>query len=516
LIFDTNIVVVRNPSFLVNTHRLLAFDLPNLDLLATIGISIPLTKSWEGQTPAEPPNLSTMTDADERNAIKRVYIGGLLKNAKTSNLLQVELRQWIQQQVPTVEIASLEINNGGGRSAPHALLDCGTHANTIIRTLHQQDFQGRRLTVQREKRGGGGKPKPSTTTTATANGKHMLKPSTFGQRGWSKPKQQQQKPQIIPFHPIPVKEATKQIQSVMFSEMALAEEKGEDPFNVALASTAAVTFLASMNAFSTEETPADILEEEHIDEDEDGDYGVAEQDPGSFQLKDMSELLADFGTADPEWMKLEIVQEPTTTSTKPPGWTNNQLARHGKAPIHILFSSFGYIHGAPKRPEGWSPVQPLAPIDCRQFAPIPYYLDWHHGLSAAGKRAMQQHSILKEDDGTTTYLRTFARTTVAKQLFDCLLEAQNERGVGYASPLEMTIYVGSETGRHRSVVVAEWAATQVRKFLGANDNDCIQQPVSVGTHHRDINQKSREKQKRKKKKEEDDDDEEFGEGRKLS
>jgi hypothetical protein len=299
----------------------------------------------------------------------------------------------------------------------------------------------------------------------------------------------------------------------MFSEMAQAEEKGEDPFNVALASTAAVTFLASMNAFSTEETAAttDVLDEEPIDDDD--DYGVPEQDPGSFQLKDMSDLLADFGKADPEWMKLEIVQEPTTSSTKPPGWTNNQLARHGKAPIHILFSSFGYTHGAPPRPEGWSPVQPLAPIDCRHFSPIPYYLDWHHGLSAAGKRAMQQHSTLKEDDDTTTYLRTFARTTVAKQVFDCLLEAQNERGFGYASPLEMTIYVGSETGRHRSVVVAEWAATQVRKFLRANDNDCIQQPVSVGTYHRDINKKSLEKQKRKKKKEEDDDDDEFGGGR---
>jgi hypothetical protein len=75
---------------------------------------------------------------------------------------------------------------------------------------------------------------------------------------------------------------------------------------------------------------------------------------------------------------------------------------------------------------------------------------------------------------------------VAPQIFDALLEAQNKGGHGYASPLEMTIYVGSDLGRHRSVVVCEWAAIQLRKMLRQNTDNVVLQPVSVSTCHRDV------------------------------
>jgi hypothetical protein len=50
----------------------------------------------------------------------------------------------------------------------------------------------------------------------------------------------------------------------------------------------------------------------------------------------------------------------------------------------------------------------------------------------------------------------------------------------------MTVYVGSELGRHRSVAVCEWAAMGVRQLLRTNAGNAMHQPVSVGTFHRDV------------------------------
>lgn len=118
-------------------------------------------------------------------------------------------------------------------------------------------------------------------------------------------------------------------------------------------------------------------------------------------------------------------------------------------------------------------------------------MQWQSGLSGAVKRVLQQEN---KD------IQKYARTTLADQVWDCLLEAQKE-GYGYASPLEMTIYVGSESGKHRSVVLCEWAATAIRKRLRANEKGCILQSVSVETKHRDIErQKENSNGKQKKKK----------------
>ena len=187
----------------------------------------------------------------------------------------------------------------------------------------------------------------------------------------------------------------------------------------------------------------------------------------------MSELLADFGQADPNWQKQQVDLDNSETDKS----GVSRLAPKGKAPIHIILSSFGFMHGAPKRQENWSYSQPLAVMDCRDlFESVPKHLEWQTGLSGVVKRVLQQEN---KD------IRQHARTTIANQVWDCLIEAQNA-GYGYPSPLEMTVFVGSGMGKHRSVVLCEWAATAIRKKLRQNQDDCVQQPVSVETYHRDV------------------------------
>ena len=70
----------------------------------------------------------------------------------------------------------------------------------------------------------------------------------------------------------------------------------------------------------------------------------------------------------------------------------------------------------------------------------------------------------------------------------------------------MAIYVGSEYGKHRSVVCAEFAATALRKLLRANDKGQFTAPVSVGTQHRDVNKTAAIPGKKKKTTDDDDDD----------
>eukprot|EP00980_Cylindrotheca_fusiformis_P029008 scaffold22696_cov118-Cylindrotheca_fusiformis.AAC.2 len=389
--------------------------------------------------------------------LKQVYIGGLPKNLPD---LEQHLVDWMKERIPDLTIGAIKINEGGKN--PHAIVDCGTQGNLVISKLHQQTFKGRRLTVQREKR--------NKNSSKSGSSKNNAK-QQFG--GWAKPKTE--------FTQIPVEEATNSIQAVVEEEIKAAEEAGEDTMNVALASTAAATFLAAMNGFSN---PQEEVVDDGVEESE----GKPPADDG-FQLKDMSELLSDFGEADPNWKKQSV-----DVAAADQQETASRLAPKGKAPIHIIITSFGFIHGAPKRQEGWSHSQPLGVIDCRElFASVPQHLEWRTGLTGLIKRVLIQEN--RDND-----IQQHARKVIANQVWDCLLEAQ-EAGHGYASPLEVTIYVGSELGKHRSVVLCEWAAIAIRKKLRQNEKNCIHQPVSVETNHRDVDrQKSSTKDEKRQKK----------------
>lgn len=431
---------------------------------------------------------------------KRVYIGNLPRTFESRQALQESLEQFIREKIPNINIESMQVNTSGKGKSPHALLECGpTQINQVIRVLNQQNWQGQRLNVQREKRNNN----PSTGTSSTKSNK-----PGFGGQNWQSPTAPivttttEEGTVTNLFAKIPIDQATRDIQTVVQEEIKDAEESGDDMINVALATTAAASFMAAMNAIAMDDPAFDDPEHDSVptnweqklqvyDEYDDGDDGDEILDridePGAaFQLKPMAELLADFGQADPNWKQKQV---DSGIDPNPNDAPTSQLAPKGKAPIHICLTSFGFSKGAPKRMDGWSYRQPLLPLDCRDFPTVPHYLAWQDGLSGAVKRALQypqpqDRTKCKEELEPTLY--DYARKTVATQVWKALLEAQDQGGHGYVSPLEMTIFVGSESGRHRSVVVCEWAAIELRKLLRKNMNHVVKQPVSVGSFHRDV------------------------------
>lgn len=238
-----------------------------------------------------------------------------------------------------------------------------------------------------------------------------------------------------------------------------------------------------------------------------GDHGLPESRDLGFQesaaSQSLSEMLAEYGEQDLEWHKVvpsalngaptqDITESTIGIDTSDQGGRNaladtscgdNRLVLHGKAPIHVEFVSFGFRHGAPfELRQGWSHALPLPAWDTRESLPtqVPPYLAWQDGLSGAVRRALLMA------DGST--LRSLAKS-IADQVATALLLAMTEGGHGYAFPLNVKVFVGSEMGRHRSVVVAEMAATSLRKLLRANAQNRFACPCSVGLHHRDLERK---------------------------
>jgi len=229
----------------------------------------------------------------------------------------------------------------------------------------------------------------------------------------------------------------------------------------------------------------------------------------------LTNLLADYGEQDPDYEKFKVAdtEEDTIRSN-----ARSMLSSRDKAPIRIKLLSFGFTYNAPKQSrEGLGYSNPIPVIDCRDFLPcIPPYLERSNGLSFQVKRSILQSCnhddnsrIIgqeEEDDGTTTnhdnhssadanineknpnILRKKVNTSSAI-IFQSLHDAISTGGHGYALPLEMTIYIGSECGCHRSVVYAELLGQSLRATLRSNKDGKITQPVSVETMHRDIDKR---------------------------
>lgn len=198
--------------------------------------------------------------------------------------------------------------------------------------------------------------------------------------------------------------------------------------------------------------------------------------------KPLSDLLSEFGEHDPDFKKVVVPAMPPVenqTSADSPQVTvnesNSQLGKHRKASLHVEFRSFGYIFSAPSS-KGHSHSQPLPPLDCRDLPPVPPYLAHKPGFAFVVKRVL-----------LTDELKTLS-STLADEVLDALVEAITN-GHGYAMPLRMTINVGSDNGRHRSVLICEEAAKGLRYRLRKNVNNRIQVEVSVGTAHQDMDRK---------------------------
>jgi hypothetical protein len=230
-----------------------------------------------------------------------------------------------------------------------------------------------------------------------------------------------------------------------------------------------------------------------------------------YQTQSLSALMEDYGTFDPDWMKVSVPEQSgvLTDSIKADDIPKNsheilncemnqndtnQLQTHGRAPIHVEFVSFGYRHGIPpeirQHSTGNSYRQPLPPFDTRTIlAPIPPHLAWMDGKSTVVKSAMlrwQRTSTVTPCKDEQMNVRVYAEDVLGPRVADAVLNAMDTGGHGYASPLTMTIFVGSEQGQHRSVVASELGATALRQRLRQNQGQRFGCAVSVGCRHRDL------------------------------
>jgi hypothetical protein len=189
----------------------------------------------------------------------------------------------------------------------------------------------------------------------------------------------------------------------------------------------------------------------------------------------LSSLLDAYGEQDMDWKNTTV----------------DRLERKGKAPIHVEFTSFGYTHGIPKNSHSRS----FLVWDCRNLPEVPPHLTWMDGLSGTIRHAMLR-SGRNEPDNNSDHVRDLAKET-ASSVADTVQESISD-GHGYANPLQLRVYFGSENGRHRSVVCAELAATAFRKLLRENKDDQFSIPVSVGTRHLHIDWQQQQQQQQQK------------------
>ncbi|EJK47512.1 hypothetical protein THAOC_33759 [Thalassiosira oceanica] len=229
----------------------------------------------------------------------------------------------------------------------------------------------------------------------------------------------------------------------------------------------------------------------------------------------LSQLMEEYGERDPEWKKEVNVGANSTISQLNSGRRedNGMLAPFGKASIHLEVVSFGYKYGAPSQSRrGFTYSHPLPPIDVRDLDRAPGNVAKFDGLSFLVKRSLlnpkqdsgetEDTEEVEDEEITVTKQSPMRRRAneIADEAVKILVESIDEGGHGPVSPLTMTISIGSEYGRHRSVVLVEHLAVILRARLRRNDgrsynetsggtNGIVNHPVSVGTRHRDIQAK---------------------------
>ena len=233
----------------------------------------------------------------------------------------------------------------------------------------------------------------------------------------------------------------------------------------------------------------------------------------------MTELLAEYGEQDSDWKKQQQHSAPVDNNrnqgenNENKNYDNGMLAPFEKAFIHLELVSFGFKYGAPSHSKkGFTYAHPLPPIDARDLERAPAHVAKFNGLSYLVKKALLNPSDQidetqkREKDATQSPMRRKANE-IADDIIKVLVESINEGGHGPISPLTMTISIGSEYGRHRSVVIVEHLAVILRARLRRNDgkgyctgeldlvqNGIVRQLVSVETRHRDIDARHRDEE----------------------
>lgn len=321
-----------------------------------------------------------------------------------------------------------------------------------------------------------------------SNRKHSSTLSAgFGKRNWAKPSSE-----ILSSNPSAFPSSSR-------------DGKDNDPLEPATIRPGSISqeILTVSKALPLEENTANSVDESVIRNS--GDF------TSQCRKLSLAAFMEDYGTYDPDWMKAPIpeqssqlmdfvrdidvqnnAQQVVTCKKSLDGC--NRLQTHGRAPIHVEFVSFGYHHGIPAEirhhSTGNSYKQPLPPFDTRLIlAPIPPHLAWMDGKSSVIKAAMLRWQATSTKSHSKTEhmnVRDYAEDVLGRIVSNALVDAMVSGDHGFASPITMTIFVGSELGRHRSVVASELGATALRQRLRKNQDNRFQCPVSVGCRHRDI------------------------------
>lgn len=392
---------------------------------------------------------------------KRAYVG----NLKHTNDIEFKLQKLFQQSAISINREGIEIVKLGnlpkGSDAKCiALVQCDIES--AIKCLDGVQFEGRVINVQREKK--------------RKNNKDGM--AKFG-GGWSKP----------PSSRTPIRQEKQSVKRNPGIEMGSVQTSRTEYIDSSLSKS-----LNSLHVNNNERPSHDVdnvmdrLSKEVVD------------NISNFHARcnsSLDNLMEEYGQHDPNFEQM-VVKEDSTDDR--PGKSNENvgmLAPNGKAPIHIEIISFGFKYSVPARArEGWSHANPLAPIDCRSLPRCPHHVAKLSGLSFKVKRTLLSNIISSKSEesddikgGTEVVNPIVAKSDeISCTVLKGTLNAINEGGHGYAFPLGTSIYLGSEYGRHRSVVLAEKVAQDIRKLLRENDQGAFTQPISVSTRHRDIDQ----------------------------
>ena len=391
--------------------------------------------------------------------IRRLYVG----NIRPRENVEEGLRELFLKSAIVIGKVELVPNNSNNDSC-FAFVECND-IETAIKSVDGIEYDGRIIKVQAEKK----------KITNKRNNGH----AKFGSTGWSKPK----------------------------STFTTFNDNNKNK-----------KITKSTIPISTPKTDNDeILKPKEMSNSKGFDFYSRCQ-------MDLSKLMEEFGKEDPDWKKQVATENisSTTTSTTNDGNDYCMLQPNGKAPIHVDLVSFGYKYGSPKQSrEGWSHFYPLPPIDCRvDLQRAPHYVAKLSGLSYQCKRVLLSQTIEENDENPNnddTKDKNEVQDTndlddkrtekkgkvyqmkseeIAKEVWSALIEAIDDGHHGHANPLKMTIFVGSEYGRHRSVVLVELLAQTLRSLLRKNNDDTkrITQPISIGTRHRDVDQNHRDEE----------------------
>jgi hypothetical protein len=426
---------------------------------------------------------------------KRAFVGNLSPNPN----LEAKLRElFSNSNITTHKIDIIKPKVG---SNCFALVQCDVEE--AIKCLNGIPFQGNSIIVQKEKKQVNG---------SRNNGRRNVGMTKFG-GGWAKPTQSNFKQNGQG------NDNSNNNKNNKFSQSKGLNEKN-DVTKTKVAAVDKSTLIEdafnhekSNQVKSTASSPND--------------------DVSSFHSRckvNLSKLMEEYGEYDPDFENMKITESSLTTPSSsnatnnthnnrepdPQSINNNDiggmLAPNGNAPIHIELVSFGFKYSVPPQARhGWSYSNPLSPIDCRNLPRCPHHVAKLSGLSFKVKKALLSNyygaiedndenvseeigeqvinendkDIAKKNDNSSNPLM-MQKDEVTETIIKAIEDAINIGQHGYAFPLQASIHIGSEYGRHRSVVLCESVAQHIRKLLRKNEGGRITTPVSVGVRHRDV------------------------------